>query len=260
MPGSDLPVNITPLTPLLSGSPSFASAAETMLAASRTMLAAASALSAGAAGIRGQELTAEAVEAGFVRALRRESLLGGGEAASAGGSSWGLPGGSIPGTGYGRTGASLTGHGARAQTYGAIGGAIGYAVGGPIGGLLGGMLGGLLGDDDDDARRKEELRRQWLNDPEGFEIEAYLYHLARAGGTAPRGSLFSSSMPLLPAWPLPRWSGSSVVVQLAPGAVQITGQGEEAGESAARAFAGALGRALELNRVVVPAAGWGGIA
>jgi len=256
MPGSD---NLAPLEPLIGGSHSFSAAAETMLAASRTMLAAASALSVGAGGVREREMTAEAIEAGFLRALRRESLLGEREAAG-GGSSWGLPGGQIPRTGYGRTGAALTGRGARAQTYGAIGGAIGYAVGGPIGGLIGGMLGGLFGGDDDEEQRKEELRRQWLNDPEGFEIEAYLYNLARAGGGATRRAFFSPTMPTLPAWPLMRRGGSPVVVQLAPGAVQITGQGEEAGELAARAFAGALGRALELNRVVVPAAGWGGIA
>jgi len=260
MPGSDRSVNVTPLEPLIGGSHSFASAAETMLAASHTMLAAASALSVGPGGVREREMTAEAIEVGFVRALRRESLLGERDAASDGGSSWGLPGGSMAGTGYGRMGASLTGHGARAQTYGSIGGAIGYAVGGPIGGLIGGMLGGLLGGNDDDERKQEELRRQWLNDPEGFEIEAYLYNLARASGGATRRAFFSPARPTLPSWPLMRRSGSPVVVQLAPGAVQITGQGEEAGELAARAFAGALGHALELNRVVVPAAGWGGIA
>lgn len=257
MPGSD---NLTPIEPLIGDSQALFSAAETMWAASRTMLAAASALSAGGRGVREKELTAEAIEAGFVRALRRESLLGDTAATTGGGWSWGHPGGQIPGTGYGRAGAAITGSGARAQTYGAIGGAIGYAIGGPIGGLLGGMLGGLLGGDDEEEQQKEELRRQWLNDPEGFEIQAYLYHLARTAVGAPRSSLYSPTWPILPAWPVTRRGGSAVVVQLAPGAVQITGQGEEAGESAARAFAGAIGRALELNRVVVPAAGWGGIA
>jgi hypothetical protein len=258
MPRSD---NLIPLVPVIGGSHAFGSAAETMLAASRTMLAAASALSAGASGIREGELTAEAIETGFLRALRRDSLLGERDVAAGGGASWGLPGGQIPGTGYGRTGATLTGRGARAQTYGAIGGAIGYAVGGPIGGLIGGMLGGLFGGDDNEKQREEEeQRRQWLNDPEGFEIEAYLYNLARVRGGAAQGSAFSPSLSGATAWPPARHHGSSVVVQLAPGAVQITGQGEAAGEQAARAFAGALGRALELNRVVVPAAGWGGIA
>jgi hypothetical protein len=51
---------------------------------------------------------------------------------------------------------------------------------------------------------------------------------------------------------------SRVVVNMTAGAVQITGQGEEAGDRAARAFAGALGRVLRLNSVVVPAAGMGG--
>lgn len=259
MPGSDLPSgSITLIEPLVGGSHTLTSAAETMLAASRTMLAAASALSVGATDLRGRELTAEAVEVGFLRALRRDSLLD--ERDSEGGLLSRSSGGYLPGTGYGRTGATLTGRGARAQTYGAIGGAIGYAVGGPIGGIIGGMLGGLLGGDDDEEARKEELQRQWLNDPEGFEIQAYLYHLARTqGGT----SLSPWRSRLTPVFPFPsvlQQRGSPVIVQLAPGAVQITGQGQEAGEMAARAFAGALGRALELNRVVVPAAGWGGIA
>jgi hypothetical protein len=258
MPSSDLPAgSITPIEPLIGGSHTFASAAETMLAASRTMLAAASALSSGTGGVRERELTAEAIEAGFLRALRRESLLGVRE--EEGGLPWRSAGGYLPGTGYGRMGASLTGRGARAQTYGAIGGAIGYAVGGPIGGLIGGVLGGLLGGDGDESK-EEELRRQWLNDPEGFEIEAYLYNLARAYGGARPPSFLSWLTPSFPLPSPPRRGGNPILVQVAPGAVQITGQGQEAGEMAARAFAGALGRALELNRVVVPAAGWGGIA
>jgi hypothetical protein len=165
-------------------------------------------------------------------------------------------------------GASVTGRGSRAQLYGSIGGAIGYAVGGPVGAVLGGMLGGLLGGGDDDeeerAQQEEALRRQWLNSPQGFEIEAYLYNLARA---YPASALL---MPIrgamspgigFPAWPLPAGSGQQagpVFVHMSPGAVQISGQSTEAGERAARAFAGALGRVLRLNSVVVPAAGIGG--
>jgi hypothetical protein len=154
--------------------------------------------------------------------------------------------------------------------YGTIGGAIGYAVGGPIGAIVGGMLGGLLGGDDDDdeerARQQEELRRQWLNTPEGFEIQAYLYNLAR--GYQATGSLIPP-IHTMPGGGEPYFNwflkgpGSApqltpVMVQMSPGAVQITGQSEEAGERAARAFAGALGRVLRLNSVVVPAAGLGG--
>jgi hypothetical protein len=181
----------------------------------------------------------------------------------------GLPtSGRISGTGYGRMGASVTGSGARSQLYGTIGGAIGYAVGGPVGAILGGMLGGLFGGGGGDdhraeqARQQEELRRQWLNTPEGFEVEAYLYNLTRN---------YAATRSLVPAAVFGGPSGfpssgrtisarstSPVVVTLSPGAVQITGQGQEAGERAARAFAGALGRVLRLNSVVVPAAGLGG--
>jgi len=269
MANSEVPMDeITPIQPLVYRAAPLETAAETMLAASRNMLAAASAWSAGlgAAGAREQEAIAEAIEVGFVRALRRDTLLGGAEYSIAGGSLLSLPSGrGIPGTGYGRTGASITGSGRRAQLYGTIGGAIGYAVGGPVGALLGGMLGGLLGGDDrrveQPVRRQEELGRQWLNTPEGFEIEAYLYNLARAYRAT--GLLFSSGTgggwrsPWLDLSFLPS-KAASVVVNFPAGAVQIVGQGEEAGERAARAFAGALGRVLQLNSVVVPAAGFGG--
>jgi len=271
MAGAAFPSDeLTPIQPLISDT-ALPEAAENMLAASRTMLAAASALSSGAGpgGARDRELTAEAIETGFLRALRRDSLLAGGETqgASAPASLLGLPGGSgIPGTGYGRMGAAVTGSGQRAQLYGTIAGAIGYAVGGPVGALLGGMLGGLLGGSDDggqaEAQRawqeQETLRRQWLNTPEGFEIEAYLYNLARGA----RGGLGTLQWATL--WPFMRGSSRSqqtlnpVIVNLLPGSVQISGGGAEAGEQAARAFAGALGRVLQLNSVVVPAAGLGG--
>lgn len=250
------------IQPLVGETGVLGSAAETMLAASRNMMAAAAALSSGlglgAGGVREREAIAEAIETGFLRALRRDTLLGE-ESGVAGSSALGLPGGvGIPGTGYGRTGATITGSGRRAQVYGAIGGAIGYAVGGPVGALLGGMLGGLFGGNDDEeaAAQAEELRRQWLNTPEGFEVEAYLYNLAKGYQTT--GWLMSARMGSGAARPW--WNAGkagAVVVQMAPGAVQITGQGAEAGEEAARAFAGRLGRALELNSVVVPAAGMG---
>jgi hypothetical protein len=229
-----------------------------MLAASRNMIAAASALSSGlwSRGAGEKDAIAEAIEIGFVRALRRDSLLGEDAAELVRGPVT-LPGGAgIQGAGYGRMGASITGQGQRAQLYGTIGGALGYAVGGPVGALLGGMLGGLLGGGDDhhaeEAARQEELQRQWLNTPEGFEIEAYLYNLAQAYQMTSQWG----SAPAKP-WTGP-WFGQSgaswVVVQMAQGAVQISGQGAEAGERAAREFAGALGRVLRLNSVVVPAA------
>lgn len=239
------------LEPLVGRGGGLGSVAELMMTASRTMLSAAIAMSSalGPGQIRARELTAEAVELGFLRALRRDSLLGGGETADAFSLLRTPTERGLTGTGYGRLGASLTGSGARAQTYGAIGGAIGYAVGGPVGALVGGMLGGLFGrDDDEDEARQQEEQRQWLNSPEGFEIQAYLYNLRTA--YAMRASPAGSSLTTL--------SGGSVVVNLSPGSVQIMGQGEESGERAARAFAGALGRVLRLNSVVVPAAGLGG--
>ncbi len=269
MSPSDLPLDeVTLIEPLIGGRTPIESAADTMMAASRTMLAAAASLSAavGPAGARARELTAEAIETGFLRALRRESLLGAAEIPGPASSLLGLPSRKgIPGTGYGRMGAGITGKGAQAQLYGTIGGAIGYAVGGPVGAILGGMLGGVFGGDDDHAAeqaRQEELRRQWLNTPEGFEVEAYLYNLTRN---------YVMTRSLVPVRTVAAVSGLSslsggssrrqmgpVVVTMSPGAVQITGQGQEAGERAARAFAGALGRALRLNSVVVPAAGLGG--
>jgi hypothetical protein len=215
-------------------------------------------------------LTAEAIEVGFLRALRRDALLGGTEEQGPVPSLLGLPARKgIPGTSYGRMGASVTGKGGRAQLYGTIGGAVGYAVGGPVGALLGGMLGGLFGGDDDDARvdaerarRQEELRRQWLNTPEEFEIEAYLYNITRNYGAfrslVPAGiTAAQAGFPWVGSAPSGRQMGP-VLVTMSPGAVQIRGQGQEAGERAARAFAGALGRVLRLNSVVVPAAGLGG--
>jgi hypothetical protein len=275
MPTSDFPVDeLNPIAPLIATSAPIEAAADTMLAASRTMLAAASSISSalGPTTARTTELLTEAVEAGFLRALRRDTLLGGFDDTTAASATLRLPTGKgFPGTGYGRMGASVTGSGARAQLYGSIGGAIGYAVGGPVGAVLGGMLGGLFGGGDDDdgeeARRQEELRRQWLNTPDGFEIQAYLYNLTMRRRST--GSLIPISRTAAElgfpwyglAFPGRRGGQSStpaVFVSMPPGAVQITGQGEEAGQRAARAFAGALGQALRLNSVVVPAAGMGG--
>ncbi len=261
MSDSDFPLIDSKITePLVGRSVGFEGAAETMLTASRTILAAAAVLSSGLGGLgtRERELTAEAVEVGMVRALRRDTVFAGMDSSSAfsllrsPGSGGGLP----PGTGYGRLGASVTGQGARSQLYGQVGGALGFAVGGPVGAIVGGMLGGLLGSDDDDEKARQEEARQWLNPPEAFEIQSYLYNLqqayaatASAGGRGGGGSAYGTS------W---RGTAQQVVVNMSPGSVQITGQGEEGGERAARAFAGALGRVLRLNSVVVPAAGFGG--
>jgi hypothetical protein len=151
----------------------------------------------------------------------------------------------------------VTGQGARAQLYGTIGGALGYAVGGPVGAILGGMLGGLFGGDDDEEEQASQ-QREWLNPPEYFEIQSYLYNLQQAyaaTGVVRRGGTLASAGR---AFGLEYGSARQVVVNMSPGAVQITGQSEESGERAARAFAGALGRVLRLNSVVVPAAGLGG--
>jgi len=275
MPTSDFPTeDSTPIEPLIGTSTPIEAAADNMLTASRTMLAAASALSSslGPTTARTTELLTGAIEVGFLRALRRDTLLGAFEDTTAAASPLGLPSAKgFPGPGYGCTGASITGKGARSQLYGSIGGAIGYAVGGPVGAVLGGMLGGLLGGGDDDdaeeARRQEELRRQWLNTPEGFEVQAYLYNLTMSTRStrslvplaqiaAERG--FPWFGLAFPGRHGGQSSSPAVFVSMPPGAIQITGQGEEAGERAARAFAGALGQALRLNSVVVPAAGLGG--
>jgi hypothetical protein len=253
----------TPMQPLIGGSV-LGDAAEAMLAASRALIAAAgTGPGISANDTRSREMTADAVEAGVLRALRRDSLLG--DSASGGGATmslFGLPTSrGIPGTSYGRMGATLTGQGAKSQVYGTIGGALGFAVGGPLGAFVGGMLGGLIGNDSgnsgaDQAQQQEQLAKQWLNTPEGFEDEAYLYNLVLGsrpsafGGFTAAPSMRASSA---------RVSTSPVVVSFSPGAVQITGSDAEAGERAARAFAGELGRVLRLNSVVVPAAGWGDV-
>ena len=250
------------IEPLVGRSSAYDSAAETMLTASRTMLTAAMALSSGlgGSGARERELTAAAVEMGVLRALRRDSILGGADTGDGTSLLRGSGNQGIPGTGYGRLGASITGQGARSQLYGSVGGAVGFAVGGPVGAIVGGMLGGLFGRDDGGEEARQQEERQWLNPPERFEIEAYLYNLQQAyASTAAsswrRGNALSGIMPL---GGFDIGSARQVLVTMAPGAVQITGQGEEGGERAARAFAGALGRVLRLNSVVVPGAGLGG--
>lgn len=229
-------------------------AAETMLTAARTMLSAASAIATGLSGsTRERELMADAVELGMLRALRRDTSTGSSEGNALSSLLQTSSSHGIPGMGYGRMGATITGQGGKSQVYGALGGALGYAVGGPIGGLLGGMIGGLFGGDDDDEKQAQEEARQWANLPESFEIESYLYNLTRAYAATAAGAGRS---------PFPNMnlfgSGGPVIVTMSPGAVQITGQDAESGERAARAFAGSLGRALRLNSVVVPAAGLGG--
>ena len=250
----------SPIEPLIGRSSAWDSAAETMLTASRTMLSAAMALASGlgVSAARERELTAEAVEVGVLRALRRDSLLGAADESDAFGALRTPRNEGLAGAGYGRMGASVTGQGARAQLYGTIGGALGYAVGGPVGAILGGMLGGLFGGDDEDEKARQQQQREWLNPPEYFEIQSYLYNLQQAyaaTGVVRRGGSLAGAAR---SFGLGYGSARQVVVNMSPGAVQITGQSEESGERAARAFAGALGRVLRLNSVVVPAAGYGG--
>jgi hypothetical protein len=261
MSDSGLPLaDKTMIEPLIGRSSAWDSAAETMLTASRTMLSAAMALSSGlgASGVRERELTAEAVEMGVLRALRRDTVFGDGDAGGALSLLRTPRDTGLQGAGYGRMGASVTGQGARAQLYGTIGGALGYAVGGPVGAILGGMLGGLFGGDDDDEQARQQQQREWLNPPEYFEIQSYLYNLQHAyaaTGVVQRGGSLAGAAR---SFGVGYGSARQVVVNMSPGAVQITGQSEESGERAARAFAGALGRVLRLNSVVVPAAGLGG--
>jgi hypothetical protein len=247
------------IEPLVGRLSSLDSAAETMLIASRTILAAATTLSSGlgAAGARERELTAEAVEVGMLRALRRDTVLGG---LGDDGGTLDLRGSTnegIPGTGYGRLAASITGNGPRSQLYGTIGGAIGSMVAGPVGAVVGGLLGGWFGREDNQAARQEQ-DRQWLNPPETFEIQSYLYNLQHAYTAASGWRSGNAVGNAIPAGSVGFGSVQQVVVNMSPGSVQITGQSEEGGERAARAFAGQLGRVLRLNSVVVPAAGLGG--
>lgn len=180
---------------------------------------------------RWKDETAAAVASGVLFALRRaqqDPLIGPG---SGTGTQPGLP----RGASYGRMGASVTGRGERSQSYGAIGGMIGYAVGGPVGGLLGGMLGGLFGRGHQ-HRSKSALQRNWLNTPEEFEIQSYLYNLRRAGAF--------------------RSYRSPVRVNKVE--INITGQGAEAGLEAGRTFATYLGQQVALNSAVAQAPGYGG--
>jgi len=172
-----------------------------------------------------REETAAAVASGMLTALRRaqsDPII-----APTGRETPGPSGG-----GYGRMGAMITGRGEKASTYGAIGGMLGYAVGGPIGGLVGGMLGGLFGGKK--KKSKAELQRQWLNTPEGFEIQSYLYNLSRVG----------SSTSFRRGW-------NPVRVERVN--INITGSGAEAGLEAGRAFATFLGRQVALNSAVAQA-------
>jgi hypothetical protein len=208
----------------------FASAAELLVEASRNLLAASEARPIASREI---EYTASGVERGLLRAMRR---------APPEASPW--PTDRLPrGGSYGRLGAALVGGGAQASAYGQIGGMLGYAVGGPVGGVIGGIIGGLLGQSRASRGAAEEAEsRSWLNPPGWFELQAYLYNLARAGYV--RSFFGGRTFPLL--------------VKMEPGAIQITGQDVEAGEAAARAFAGQLGHALSLNSVLATAPGVGG--
>ena len=177
---------------------------------------------------RWKDATASAVASGVLLALKRagqDSLI-----APTSGSN---DAGGLRGANYGRFGASITGSGAKSSTYGAIGGVLGYALGGPIGGVVGGMLGGLFGGKPKES--KPPLERSWLNTPEGFEIEAYLYNLRKAG-------LFSGG-------------SSRARIRVDKVEININGQGAQAGMEAGRAFAAFLGRQVALNSAVAMAPG-----
>jgi hypothetical protein len=220
--------------PLLAAAQANLEAARTLSAATReladTVRGGTTVGNLGMAGRR-QEETTTAIASGMLLALRRaqqDAIIGGSVESIAS---------RLPGVSYGRQGASLTGQGQRAQTYGAIGGAIGYAVAGPIGGFVGGMLGGLLGGNDSEPE-KPPLERQWYNTPEGFEIESYLYNLKRMGANT-------------------SWRNADRPVHINNVNLHINGQGAQAGLEAGRAFAAFLGRQVALNSAVAMAAGYG---
>jgi hypothetical protein len=91
----------------------------------------------------------------------------------------------FPGKGYGGAVAaysrasylaSLFGAGPYGREYAGIGAGLGFLAGGPIGALAGGLLGALFGRKKD-KRLQAVLSRAFLNTPEAFAIEAYLFNI-----------------------------------------------------------------------------------
>jgi hypothetical protein len=133
------------------------------------------------------------------------------------------------------------GGGEHASRYGGLGGVLGYAVGGPVGGFVGSVLGGLFGHRQDrTAQRRQQEARTWLNSPEEFEIQAYLYSLRRP--IVPRSAASAG--------------GGTVKVVVQRGAVQISGQDAESGSRAGNALIGELGRAVELAQAASATQGY----
>jgi hypothetical protein len=85
-------------------------------------------------------------------------------------------GGAIAAYGRGSYLASLFGAGPYGREYAGIGSALGFLAGGPIGALAGGLLGALFGRKKD-KRLQAVLSRAFLNTPEAFAIEAYLFNI-----------------------------------------------------------------------------------
>jgi len=79
---------------------------------------------------------------------------------------------------YGRASylASLFGAGPYGREYAGVGAALGFLAGGPLGALAGGLLGALFGRKKD-KRLRAVLSRAFMNTPEAFAIEAYLFNI-----------------------------------------------------------------------------------
>jgi len=156
------------------------------------------------------------------------------------------------GTGWNRTlnnyrtgawlGGIVGGGDERSRQWGGLGGVLGSMVGGPIGGVVGSVLGGLFGRG---SRRRREEARKWLNTPEGFEIQAYLYNLYRRN----RPYLGQPGTSIIGA------ATAAVQVMVQRGAVQITGGDSASGVQAANALISQLGRAVTLATAASAAAG-----
>jgi hypothetical protein len=119
----------------------------------------------------------------------------------------------FPGKGYGGAVAaygqasylaSLFGAGPYGREYAGIGSALGFLAAGPVGALAGGLLGALFG------RRRDRslqaaLSRAFLNTPEAFAIEAYLFNITE--------NLRRFGYPALAA---NQWMGPGVAALVAP--------------------------------------------
>ena len=118
-------------------------------------------------------------------------------------------------------------------------GMMGFTVAGWPGAIAGLALGAILGSRAKKKAAQQKKAREWLNPPEYFEIQAYLYNLARTGGYARSASIWSGT-------PGGRARGYGVTIQ------NLNINGVERAEEIAPRLAG------ELETQVLLLAGGGG--